>query len=260
MSRIYNLQRDVEDVRDVLHYGEMYRAAKLPPEYDLRDLCPPVWDQGTQGSCSSHAGCACRVMLEENKDLDLSRAFLYYEERALNGMTHEDSGSTIRDICKATLKYGICPSADMPYNEKDYKTAPTETAVKHAVPFKIPSYKRLLSIDTVKQSLVSRHQPVIIGMTVYESMESDAVEKSGILPMPEPGEKILGGHAVLVVGYKDEKLSFWDRICRFFIGPMPKGYFIVRNSWGESWGQEGYFMMPYEYFSQYAFDYWIMEK
>ncbi len=54
--------------------------------------------------------------------------------------------------------------------------------------------------------------------------------KTGNMPMPKSGENPIGGHAVLAVGYDNE-----DRV------------FIVRNSWGEGWGDAGYFYMPYAY-------------
>jgi C1A family cysteine protease len=260
MSRIYNLTKDIDDARDLLFMGERAKGAQLPAAFDLRDSCPPVWDQGDEGSCTSHAGCACRSMLQNDTQLDLSKAFLYYQERALEGKTQEDSGATIRDICKATQQFGICPSEDMPYVAGDYKNPPSQKAIENAVAYKILNYKRVLSCSDVKQSLVSRRQPVLIGITVYESIESSQVTQSGILPCPKWGERVLGGHAVLIVGYKDETPTFWNRLCSLFFGATTSGSFIVRNSWGEGWGQKGYFMMPYAYFNRYAYDCWIMEK
>ena len=70
----------------------------------------------------------------------------------------------------------------------------------------------------------------MFGFTVYESFESDAVAQTGNMPMPNSAEQVIGGHAVLAVGYDNE-----DRV------------FIVRNSWGEGWGDAGYFYMPYAY-------------
>jgi C1A family cysteine protease len=85
--------------------------------------------------------------------------------------------------------------------------------------------------------------PFVFGFTVYESFESQQVAKSGHAPMPASGEKVLGGHAVVAVGYDDA--SQW---------------FIVRNSWGTGWGMAGYFTLPYAYLSQpgLSSDYWTI--
>ena len=72
--------------------------------------------------------------------------------------------------------------------------------------------------------------PFVFGFSVYESFEGDEVAKTGNAPMPNPQEKLLGGHAVLAVGYDDSQSRF-----------------IVRNSWGESWGMKGHFTIPYSY-------------
>lgn len=257
MSRIYNLQKDAEDSQDFYAvFGKS--AGKLPSAFDLRKNCPPVWDQGNEGSCTSHAGCACRVMLAGDPELDLSRAFLYYQERVLEGTTGQDAGATMRDICKAAQKFGVCPSPDMPYVAGDYKQSPSAQAYRDALPYRIQSYQKVQSINDIKQSLVTRVQPVLVGMKVFESMESDEVAKSGVLPMPKRGEQEMGGHAVLIVGYQDGKPGLLHRFACIFGCSAPAGNFIVRNSWGTAWGQDGYFLMPYAYLERYAYDFWIM--
>jgi C1A family cysteine protease len=257
----YKLKRQKPDERDIpFDHQAFLGAAPLPSGFDLRPGCPPVRDQGQEGSCTSFAGTVCREMLAEGPSLILAPACLYYEERALESTTLEDSGASIRDECKATQKFGICPETDMPYVAGDYTTAPSAQAVTDAAPYKISAYKAVLGAEAVKIALVSRKQPVLIGMTVYASMESDAVAKSGILPIPKNSEQKMGGHAVLIVGYKDAaKPSLCDCIRSLFTGKST-GNFIVRNSWGDQWGLQGYFQMSYEYFSKYTYDYWIMEK
>ena len=85
--------------------------------------------------------------------------------------------------------------------------------------------------------------PFVFGFAVYESFESKEVAQSGVVPMPKPGERVLGGHAVMAVGYDDEQRNF-----------------IVRNSWGSGWGQDGYFLMPYHYLHDpnLASDFWTV--
>ena len=85
---------------------------------------------------------------------------------------------------------------------------------------------------------------ITMGMSVYESFESRRVKRTGVVPMPQPHERLLGGHAVLVVGYRNQSQSF-----------------IVRNSWGTRWGRSGYCFLPYEYLmsrKHYAWDFWTI--
>ena len=85
--------------------------------------------------------------------------------------------------------------------------------------------------------------PFVFGFSVYDSFESEAVARSGEMPMPQPTERLLGGHAVLAVGYDDATQRF-----------------IVRNFWGRKWGMAGYFTMPYGYMtdSNLADDFWTI--
>lgn len=259
MLKKYLLNRDPIDNRDYKFSLIPHASVILPKMLDLRSSCPAVYDQGQEGSCTANAGCAARAMLLRNPSLYLSRAFLYYEERNLEGTIAQDSGATIRDICKAAQKYGICEDTFMPYVDGDYTTPPTDEALQNALNYKITAYKRLLLLDDIRKSLALNQNPVLIGMTVFESMESDTVTKTGILPMPDQNEQELGGHAVLIVGYNDAK-SLQPSIFNIIsFGICSSGYLIVRNSWGESWGDKGYFYMPYEYFLRYTFDYWIFE-
>ena len=241
MMKKYHLIKDKVDQRDYVFNLSALPTKSLPTSVDLRSKCPSVYNQGQEGSCTANAGVAARVMLMQKPRLLLSRAFLYYEERNLEGNTRSDSGATLRDLCKALYNYGVCEEVYMPYGPITLYTPPSTTALKNALKYKIKTYQRLSSLNDVKTYLANHLQPVIIGMEVYESMETEAVATTGILPLPTSTEELLGGHAVLVVGYDDTKKVF-----------------IVRNSWGANWGDKGYFYMPYTYFQNYTFDYWVL--
>lgn len=239
----YHLKKDTVDERDHILTLSATPIQTMPATLDLRSKCPPVFDQGQEGSCTANAGAAARVMLLGNPNLTLSRAFLYYEERNIEGTTRSDSGAAIRDICKAMNMYGVCEELYMPYLTTAISTPPTQVALNNANKYKISSYQRLLTLNDVKTFLSTKNQPVLIGMVVYQSMETRQVASTGILPMPSASEQKLGGHAVLVVGYDDKKQVL-----------------IVRNSWGANWGDKGYFYMSYPYFNKYTSDYWVFNN
>jgi C1A family cysteine protease len=95
---------------------------------------------------------------------------------------------------------------------------------------RLVQYEAIQTLGDLKDA-ISSQLAVVFGFTVYESFESPEVARTGVIPMPNPKtERVVGGHAVLAVGYSD-----------------PKGHVIVRNSWGPSWGDAGYFYMPYQY-------------
>jgi C1A family cysteine protease len=257
MTRKYTLKRDKLDERDLLFSSTMnvHVETVLPSSVDLRHLCPPVYDQGQEGSCTANAGCAYRSMLLNKADLMFSRQFLYHMERVIEGTVSEDAGATIREICNALHKYGVCEENFMPYVPANLFADPSKDAMDNAVKYKVGKFARLTSINEIKQYLALKQSPVLMGMEVYASMESYTVAKTGILPLPKAGEENMGGHAVLIVGYVDAKPATTKK------KSASKGYFIVRNSWGADWGQEGYFMMPYEYIEKgFAFDFWTMEN
>lgn len=237
----YHLVKDVVDERDYMFSFSTITSTTLPISVDLRSKCPAVYNQGQEGSCTANAGVAARVMLLQNQNLLLSRAFLYYEERNLEGTTRNDSGASLRDLCRALNIYGVCEETYMPYGPSTLYTSPSSVALSNAIKYKIKTYQRLTSLNDIKTYLANHQQPVVIGMEVYESMESQTVSQTGILPMPSNYEELLGGHAVLVVGYNDTKQML-----------------TVRNSWGANWGDKGYFYMPYNYFKNYTFDYWVL--
>lgn len=239
MARKYLLKADPVDTRDFLFSP---KTKELPKRIDLRDKMPPVVDQGRLGSCTSNAivsGLREYLLLQEGKDIRLSRLYHYWHERALEGTINEDSGATLRDGMKVLKKFGVCPEEDFPYEIERFTEQPSEQAEKDAAQFKISEYHRVPTLNKLKAALADG-LPVAIGIVVFESFESEEVAQTGIVPMPKWYEQELGGHAMLAVGYDDEK-----------------GHVIVRNSWGPDWGDGGYCYLPYDYFRhRIVFDMW----
>jgi len=234
----YHWQREPVDSRDHL-YNTASAPATLPASIDLRPYCSPIEDQGQLGSCTANAIAGVIEYLDcrANKNLDVSRLFIYYQERLLEGSISTDAGAYLRDGIKACYTYGAPLESLWPYNISRFAVQPPPTVYADALKRKVTSYAKCTDFTAVKTA-ISQNHPVVIGFDVYASFESGTwwyPTGSGLMPYPAVNrEQLLGGHAVALVGYNDN-LS----------GPAGKGYFIARNSWGTSWGKSGYFYMPY---------------
>lgn len=243
MRHAYGWIPDKPDKRDV---GFVAKVVNLPASVDLRAHMSPIYDQGSLGSCTANAVAAALDYQRTRQDEPLitpSRLFIYYNERKDDKQIKEDAGATIRESVKAVKKYGACPETEWPYDISKFTAKPTKQVYKDATRFEDLTYERVSqSLADIKGCLATA-RPVVIGISVYESFESEEVAKTGIVPMPSPSEELLGGHAVLVVGYEHNR-------------------FIVRNSWGTSWGDRGYFYLPEEYLSdpKLSSDFWTLLK
>jgi C1A family cysteine protease/nucleoside phosphorylase len=245
----YGWVHDLPDARDFQYAAPLHRFAKgLPKSIDLRPECPPVYDQGQLGSCTGN-GIAGAIEFDQrkqkNKQFTPSRLFIYYNERVIEGTVSQDSGAQVRDGIKSVATIGAPPEKDWPYNIKEFADTPPAPAYAAAKLDLVSSYMRVSQDLTQMQGCLAEGYPFVFGFTVYESFESQQVAKSGIVPMPAKGEKVVGGHCVVAVGYDDTKRSF-----------------IIRNSWGTDWGIKGYCLMPYEYLvtARLASDFWTLRS
>jgi len=246
MNHIYSgWKKDPADPRDHLYMAGPPVA--IPDQVDLSPHCSPIEDQGQLGSCTGNAIVGAMEYLDRNfrnDAIDLSRLFVYYNERVLEGTISQDSGAIIRDGIKTMVKYGVCPEKNYPYDIAKFTKKPTRTAYKKALPNRITSYQRIQTLADMMACLASGY-PFVFGFTVFASFEGDLVARTGIVPMPLQHERQLGGHAVCAVGYDKAKR-------------MVK----VRNSWGTAWGDGGYFYMPFDYINNatLADDFWTVRK
>jgi C1A family cysteine protease len=243
----YGWVRDLPDHRDVLYSAPLEWLQKLPAHVDLRPQCPPVYDQGQLGSCTANGiGAAIEFdqMKEKLKSVFVpSRLFIYYNERSMEGTVGTDSGAQIRDGVKSVSKEGFCDEKLWPYDLAKFTDKPPAACFKAAKDHTATSYQRLVQNLAQMKGCLASGYPFVFGFTVYESFESAAVAKTGQVPMPASSEQVLGGHCVMAVGYDDAQQRF-----------------IIRNSWGTTWGMKGYCTMPYPYLSQndLSSDFWTI--
>jgi C1A family cysteine protease len=245
--RRFGWMPDLPDARDHLYAAPMAVMATLPAKTDLRKHCPPAYDQGLLGSCTGNA-IAGAVQFDREKqklkpDFVPSRLFIYYNERVIEGTVESDAGAQIRDGIKSVAKLGVPPEADWPYDISKFAHKPPPKAYADGLKDRAVSYSRLVQgLRQMKGCLASGY-PFVFGFTVYDSFESEQVAKTGVVPMPGSEESVVGGHAVMAVGYDDSHQRF-----------------IVRNSWGTGWARHGYFTMPYAYLTDrsLASDFWTI--
>lgn len=253
-GRYLGRRPDTHDHRD-RHFSAAHpeaAAVQLPPSVDLRHKptpeMPPCYDQGDLSSCGGNMGAALMRFFYPNVDA-FSRLQIYYDARKYDGETHEDSGVQTRNILKALSEHGAAPETEWPYDVKKFASRPPVQAYQDAGKYKLSSYSRLTSGSNYLQCLASGY-PFCLGIELFESFDSDQLDKTGIMVPPQPSEKDIGGHDVLVVGY----------ILNFKSDPLFKQsgidpalasdeVLMIRNSWGTNWSRKyrGHFFMPLAY-------------
>jgi C1A family cysteine protease len=245
VNQWYGWVPDRPDQRDMLYAAIARPPAKLPASVDLRRGCSAVEDQGALGSCTANALVGNLEFLENKAGkpvTDLSRLFVYYNERVIEGTVSEDAGAMIRDGVKTLVKWGVCDEKKWPYRINRFTVKPTAACYRQGLAHQVISYHRVVGLHQMRQCLAEGY-PFVFGFSVYESFESNAVARTGKLNLPKRSEKMLGGHAVMAAGYNDATKRL-----------------LVRNSWGADWGMRGYFTMPYDYASNgnLADDFWTL--
>jgi len=240
-------KKDPEDVRDVVSARALAAPKKLPYKFQLPvDL--PIYDQGPIGSCTANSGCSCYMYecMEKYLEFNPSRLFLYYNTRLIEGTTEEDSGAYIRDTFKSMNKHGVCSEKMWQYDVNRFTQKPNDAAYTDALTHKAIQYARVPQDKFAIQRTLLTGAAISFGFYVYESfMKGNWHRISGKMPIPKSTEKLLGGHAVTIVGYDNRKRSF-----------------LIQNSWGEGWGIKGKFWMPYAYLldPSRADDFWCIES
>jgi len=255
-----------EEVKNMLSKAGADKPAQitLPLVTDLRAWCSPIENQGSLGSCTANAGVGMLEYFERRafgKHIDGSRLFLYKVTRGLLHWTG-DTGAFLRTTMGALVLFGVPPEEYWPYVEADYENEPTGFCYAFAQNYQAINYYRLDPPGTLAPKLLDQIKanlaaglPSMFGFTVYSSYLQDGT--TGKIPYPTAGEKIVGGHAIVAVGYDDNM-----KIKNTNAGAKEtKGALLIRNSWGTGWGMAGYGWLPYEYVLKgLATDWWSLLK
>lgn len=258
MNRKLTWKKQATDARDYtfdrLVALKLFATTGLPVAITNRKYCSAVEDQGELGSCTGNAWAGL-LQYNECKNgrggklyKDLSRLFIYYNERVLEKTITEDSGAELRDGAKAIATYGVCPATDWPYIISKFAVKPPTQAFANALPNAIHSYYSMTTLTELKTCLANG-QCFVFGFNCYDYFQSQQMADTGVLLMPTTSETVQGGHAVMAIGYDDTQKRF-----------------LIKNSWGKKWGlkgiYDGYFTMPYDYMTNpdLASDFWTVVK
>ena len=192
----------------------------------------PVFDQGVIGSC---VGCSGKVVVSDlidNANLDLSALWIYNRGKIYDGIPGESyAGTSITGACEALRKEGICLETLYPYSQTDDNIKPSDTATKDASDRIISEYYFITmdNINAIQTMLQTRS--LWISFNVMDSFYN--IGKDGVLDSSTYlSGKLVGGHAVSVVGWK----TINDKL-----------YWKIQNSWGPAWGDNGYFYIASDF-------------
>lgn len=257
-GRALGWRPDVPDPRDWKYMTPAALVEDLPPRTNNRVLCPPRYEQEAVGSCTAQTGCGMWEFLREKQRLDHwtpARLFLYYNTRLREGNESLDSGAMIRTMIKSMAAEGVCDEKFWPYDGREFcqnprlTMRPDEQCYVEAERNQVLVYQRIpRNLNAMKACLVEGF-PFALGFAVCDSF--DRAGQTGVMPIPTAEEQCHGGHAVWAVDYDDDK-------------PYEeggKGMFLIQNSWGTRWGQDGFFWMPYPVLMSGALssDFWTIK-
>lgn len=244
--------------------SKLTQPVPLPASTDLRQWCPPIEDQGELGSCTAQAVVGLMEYFERRAyaaHTDASRLFVYKTTRNLMRLTG-DSGATLRATAAALQLFGAPPEKYWPYNLQKFDTEPSAFCYAFGQAYQALNFYRLDPPGMTGQPLLDRIKlnlasglPAMFGFTVYDSYTQ--ADTGGKFPFPTTGEKTVGGHAVIAIGYNDI-VSIKGNDSN---APLTTGALLIRNSWSPSWGVVGYGWLPYDYVLQgIAVDWWSLLK
>jgi len=221
----------------------------LPDAVDLRPHFPPVYDQRHLNACSANAlAAALRFdeLREERRALpEPSRLFIYFNERKLAGVVDHDAPVSLRDGYRTLATFGACPEAMWPYDPRRFRRPPAPACYRAGLRRVAIEYYRIRRTISHLRACLASGFPFVFGLAVHKSMFGHRVRRTGLIPVPGVRDRYIGGHAVVAVGYQHDKRLF-----------------VIRNSWGSTWGDGGYGYLPYAFMKSpaLAWDFWTLRR
>lgn len=249
MRRLFTGWRpDRHDERDFVFAAPRPSAEGLPPSVDLSRGFPRHYDQASTNSCVGNSVAALVDFTDkeqdDGKEVIPSRRFIYYAACALDGYAGVDQGTTIRSAFQALGKVGYAREALCQFRTDLITSRPSAEAFRDAGRRKLGTraFFRVARTEDALRSALAANNPVVFGFTCYESLGDPQVAKTGMVPMPKKGEKVEGGHAVVLCGYDKRR-----------------GMFTFKNSWGRRWGIDGHGFLRDEFvLSPNCSDFWTL--
>jgi C1A family cysteine protease len=198
-------------------------TSNIQNEYCIPEFTP-ISNQLDLGSCVANSTADAFEILLGEKTIQLSRLFIYWNARNYDKSTNKDNGTYIRNAFASLRDLGVCPESIWDYKEDKVFIQPCLEAYRQANDNKITGFYRIDSIenkkiDDVELAIRSNH-PVVFGTEL--SQEFINANKDQVFDIPE---KSVGRHAMVIVGVRDNGSSI---------------DFKIRNSWGNSWGDNGH--------------------
>jgi C1A family cysteine protease len=239
-----------EKVSEIAVSTNLEKFDKLPTVLDLRRYMTKIENQGQIGSCVANAVAgAYEYLVKRHKGelYDVSRLFIYYNARVLSGMAHKDEGAYVKDAIESLKIHGACSENTYPYIHELVNEKPSPEAYQEASAFLIESVEKIDTNLEAWKTILAQGYPIVFGLLLFESF--DNYGHNGLIPIPSSKDhkrNSHAAHAMLCVGYSEH-----DKV------------FIVRNSWGKSWGHDGYCYIPYDYLINKNYnlgDNWIIKR
>lgn len=243
MSSLKLLQlSSIRDSRDRVYRGP--DVVTVPPTIDLRNYHNMVEDQGNLGSCTGLAATTAYEILLRIKypaqAVELSDLFGYYNTRLFYPSFNLDNGAYLRDTLRSIKRYGVCQESLWPYDISKFAEQPPADCYADAIPRTIINYQLLITEDDVIEILAAK-MPVVVSIELYPGFDT-VTSNNDVISMPAPGESITAYHAVVLIGYDYTKKQY-----------------LLQNSYGTNWGNQGYAWIPFDYIEQYSIERWCFD-